>query len=151
MRKTPVRDRLLAKVVIDQDSDCWVWTGSRSGVGLYGQIRVNGRLRYVHRVSYEEHVGPIPEDQQLDHVKSRGCVTTLCVNPAHLEPVSAAENHARSTAPGAYTARHGVCPRGHEQTPENTYITPSTGDRQCHACMKAARRSWRNRTKESTS
>lgn len=29
------------------------------------------------------------------------------------------------------------CPQNHEYTPENTYIVPSTGHRQCRACVKA--------------
>jgi len=31
------------------------------------------------------------------------------------------------------------CVEGHEFTPENTYITPSTGHRKCRACQKARR------------
>lgn len=36
-------------------------------------------------------VGPIPADHDIDHV----CGNSLCVNPAHLEPVTPHENRRR--------------------------------------------------------
>jgi hypothetical protein len=68
---------------------CWVWLGSRSPEG-YGRIGV----AYAHRISYERHVGPIPEDLHIDHL----CRNKTCVNPEHLEPVTQAENQRRATA-----------------------------------------------------
>jgi FixJ family two-component response regulator len=42
----------------------------------------------AHRWSYEEHVGPVEEGMFIDHL----CRVRECVNPAHLEPVTHAEN-----------------------------------------------------------
>lgn len=72
---------------------CWVWQGTGTKTG-YGQISVEGSQRYAHRVSYELHVGPIPDGLQIDHL----CRNTSCVNPAHLEPVTGAENTRRAFA-----------------------------------------------------
>jgi hypothetical protein len=40
----------------------------------------------------------------------------------------------------ARAASHTHCKRGHERTPENTYIKPSTGYRTCLACVEHQRR-----------
>ena len=48
-------------------------------------------MQYAHRVIYEAEVGPIPEGMELDHT----CNVRACVNPAHGEPVTPAENRRR--------------------------------------------------------
>jgi hypothetical protein len=50
-------------------------------------------MRYAHRVVYEILVGPIPSGLQLDHI----CSVPWCVNPDHLEPVTAKENTRRGS------------------------------------------------------
>lgn len=75
------------KVDRRSDSECWPWLAYRNAKG-YGQVSVNGTVRPAHRVAYELLVGPIPADLTLDHL----CRNTGCVNPVHLEPVTASEN-----------------------------------------------------------
>ncbi len=79
------RERVEAR--IDRSGDCWVWTGSRSSAG-YGQVWSGGTNRGVHRIMYEQLVGPIPEGPVIDHL----CRNPSCCTPAHLEPVTTAEN-----------------------------------------------------------
>lgn len=76
-----VAERLDART--DKSGDCWVWTGARNDRG-YGQMAVNRRMRDVHRLSYEVHVGPIPEGLVVDHM----CRNTACLRPAHLQAVT---------------------------------------------------------------
>lgn len=83
-------DRLLVKVVVDIQTRCWVWHGSRTCRG-YGKLRDAAKSRSAHRVSYELFVGPIPEGLELDHL----CRHPACVNPDHLEPVTRLENQRR--------------------------------------------------------
>lgn len=71
-------------------SPCWVWQLYKVGAG-YGRMTVAGRQVLAHRHYYEQHVGPIPEGLELDHL----CRVRCCVNPAHLEPVTHAENQRR--------------------------------------------------------
>lgn len=73
------------------DTPCWIWqlATDKGGYGL--TWAVGGIGKCAHRVYYERHVGPIPEGLQLDHL----CRVHSCVNPAHLEPVTAAVNSQR--------------------------------------------------------
>jgi hypothetical protein len=52
---------------------------------------VDGEKCYSHRVYWERENGPIPEGLQIDHL----CRNPGCVNPAHLELVTNAENTQR--------------------------------------------------------
>lgn len=114
--------------------DCIVWTGytDKDGYGKYNTIA-------AHRFAYEERVGVIPSGLQIDHL----CRVRSCVNPKHLEPVTAYENQRRS--PYSNISRKD-CRRGHEFTKENTYITPKN-KRQCRKCNLEANRKYR-RTKQ---
>lgn len=80
-----LRERVEAR--IDRSGDCWVWTGVRSGGG-YGQVWSRRGMLLVHRYVYEQLAGPIPQGLVLDHL----CRNPSCCNPAHLEPVTTAEN-----------------------------------------------------------
>ena len=125
---TKLAKRLLAKVTHD-GSGCWVWKANRHYLG-YGRIQVEGSSRYAHRVSYELFVGPIPEGLTIDHL----CRNRSCVNPKHLEPVTHAEDMARS-APATKTH----CKNGHPLSGPNLYVNATSGRRQCRACMVVAR------------
>lgn len=82
-------DRFFAKV--EKTNDCWLWRAATTvGYGVFK--RATKVLVYAHRWSYEHHVGPIPEGLHIDHL----CRVRACVNPAHLEPVTLAENNRRA-------------------------------------------------------
>lgn len=70
----------------ERPSECWIWPGGK--VRGYGSVSIGGRHWYVHRLSYTTHVEPIPDGLDIDHK----CFTPACFNPAHLEPVTRAEN-----------------------------------------------------------
>ena len=128
-------DRFWARV--EKGDGCWLWTGARSGNG-YGCMRVEGKVHSVHRLSYEWHIGPIPDGFTIDHVRERGCVSRLCVNPDHLEAVTNRENILRSDSACAINARKTHCDRGHEFTEENTKVRPH--GRECRACAAMMQR-----------
>jgi hypothetical protein len=112
-----------------QQSGCWLWTGTTTRKG-YGMFWPTAKATPAHRWSYEHFVGPIPEGLQLDHL----CRVRNCVNPEHLEPVTAKENQIRSPFnPEARTH----CPRDHEYTPDNTYVYQ--GRRSCRACARVSK------------
>ncbi len=85
----PVADRFWEKV--DATGDCWEWLGSRHSKG-YGWFRMGSQMKKAHRVAWVLLIGPIPDGLTLDHL----CLNPPCVNPDHLEPVTAAENTRRA-------------------------------------------------------
>jgi hypothetical protein len=91
---------------------------------------------YVHRWMYENFVGPIPADLQLDHL----CRNARCINPEHLEAVSPRENILRGQGPSAQAARRTHCPRGHELIGENLTHRRNRTDRECRLCKNLLRR-----------
>ena len=111
---------------------CWRWTGNLNGSG-YGQYSAGGYNVLAHRMSYEIHVGPIPDGFTIDHL----CRNHWCVNPAHFEVVTARENTLRGEGPTALNARKTHCKWGHEFTPENTYRRGN--HRYCRACWARRR------------
>ena len=116
--------------VVKRSSGCWTWTGRADSFG-YGRISIEGRYTGAHRFAYETFVGPVPEGLELDHL----CRTRLCVNPAHLEPVTHAENMERARVARTH------CRHGHPVTEENTYTSPTTGHRSCRVCRQERRKS----------
>ena len=78
---------------------CHYWLGARSrGQGNrkhYGSFRVGGRVVRAHRFAAEVLGGKTcPEGFHRDHT----CGFSMCVNPDHIEIVTAEENQSRKMA-----------------------------------------------------
>ena len=129
--------RFLSKVKIV--GSCWEWQAYVQQNG-YGQFGVNNKVEYSHRVSYTIFKGDIPLGLDLDHL----CRNHKCVNPDHLESVTRKENSRR----GENWQRNKThCKRGHEYTPENTYVQPSSKARICKICKRITRKESKLRCK----
>lgn len=121
--------RFESKVERSKDG-CWIWLpGARAG--RYGLFWIGDQEYVAHRVSASlagllDH--PDAETLTIDHVKARGCVSTLCVNPDHLELVTDAENKSRR--------RTETCVRGHARV---------AGRRTCQPCNTIIQRRLRAR------
>jgi len=114
---------------------CWEWTGSGTLNG-YGQISVDDRKWYVHRLAWTLLRGPIPRGMVIDHL----CRNHACFNPDHLRVVTQRENLLSSplTRPAIHAAKP-CCPRcGGPYTIKR--IGPRT-QRYCRACQNERARS----------
>lgn len=132
---SPIDARFDSKV--QKTEPCWLWTGFVDKAG-YARLRAGGRdtpVLYAHRYSYERFVGPIPAGHTIDHVRARGCLHKHCVNPAHLEPVTNAENIRRS--PASTIVNEGKCRRGHD-IQEHGYRRKD-GRFNCNECRRERR------------
>lgn len=114
---------------------CWEWTGAKTSGG-YGQFWVKPLKVVSHRFAYEQLVGEIPDDLQLDHL----CRNRACVNPQHLEPVTQQVNILRGFSIATANRLKTHCPHGHPYSAENTYIHPKNNGRICRACARARSR-----------
>ena len=131
--------RFKSKFVVDLKTGCWLWQACYDKDG-YGIFRVSGKNVRAPRYSYEQSVGPIPEDLQIDHYRMNpgprnAPCSKACVNPAHLEVVTCQTNILRGEGRAAVNAKKTHCSAGHAYTKRNTYIDPS-GKRQCRECHR---------------
>lgn len=128
-------ERFWTKVDRRGPDECWPWQGSTDG--RYGEFWADGRKTKAHRVAWELANGrPFPEGLHACHT----CDNPPCVNPEHIFPATHQENLQDAERKGRLDHRGSSlrthCRRGHEFTPENTYVT-TKGHRRCRTCWKA--------------
>lgn len=163
-RTSPKRYASVADAFADRtapNGTCIQWIGPTNVEG-YGRLSHGGQTFQAHRVAYESVNGRVPAGMFLDHTchtdaAARGdcaggptCLHRSCVNPDHLEPVTALVNTMRSPmAPAAVNAAKTMCIHGHPFDSENTH-TDKDGKRHCRACCRVRDRKRRARTAAAT-
>jgi len=112
----------------EPNTGCWLWLGDLSRDGY---ARHNGRM--VTRILWRQIHKHLPNDWQVDHK----CCVRSCVNPNHLEAVTAQENiyriHERK---GVKVCRDpDTCMYGHSMLdPKNVLKRSDAGTVRCRTC-----------------
>lgn len=111
-RKSSVEERFWKRVWIGGEDDCWPWRKklNDAGYGIFSDGSVASR---AHRVSWTIKHGPIPSGLIVRH----RCDIRSCVNPAHLELGTQADNVNDMMDRKRHGSRKRThCRRGHEVT-----------------------------------
>jgi hypothetical protein len=116
-------------------SACWTWRHRLNREG-YGRVTRKGKVMLAHVAMYEQELGPVPAERELDHL----CRVPACVNPDHLEPVTHAENVRR----GLHSGLKRTCANGHPWVPEN-WASNGPGRKCCLICKRERERRRANR------
>ena len=125
---------------------CIHFTGPTRTKDGYGKMRLSPGQpeQMAHRIAYEDAHGTVPEGMQVGHIchdravadgtcpGGPECQHRRCCNPDHLEAQSPSEN---TLAQNHHARNRTHCPRGHEYSPENTYVGPD-GKRRCRTCKR---------------
>jgi hypothetical protein len=113
-----------------KSGDCWLWRGylDRDGYGTFFFRRLNRR---AHRVAWFGSKGDLKEGLVINHT----CRNRHCVNPQHLQAITASENTMRDSSSAGYVnSQKTTCPRGH------AYDRFYSGQRVCSTCEAEKKR-----------
>ena len=137
--KTSFMERFWSRV--EKTDSCWNWTGGKLTNGYGYLLGPSDGRKLAHRFVYEQLVGPIPEELQIDHL----CRNRVCVNPEHLEPTTQRINILRGMSPTAVNAWKTECILGHPFAGANLYMRPDGGGRVCRTCHTLRRERYATR------
>ncbi len=131
---TPPFGRVMAMTT--RDGECLVFTGTRTPDG-YGRVSIENKGKaYAHRVTWEEHNGPIPDGLVVRH----SCDNPPCVNIEHLL-IGTHKDNAKDRDERRRGAQSGAthCKYGHPFDEENTRFSRA-GRRICRTCNRRQKR-----------
>ncbi len=124
-----VEERFWRKVKIS-DNGCWEWMAfTRYGYGRFGIAST--KVVQAHVWAYQRYVGSYPQNWLLHHK----CRNTRCVNPLHLEPLTASKHLKLSANASAVNRLKTHRSKGHLLSGKNVRID-GKGWRFCLECRR---------------
>lgn len=148
--------RFEARYIPEPNTGCFLWLGNPINSG-YGLISFRHHNELAHRAAWLFSNGPIPGNLWVLHK----CDVKLCVNPRHLFLGTNSDNQKDAIQKGVKVGvfyhhekqkMKSCCLRGHDLTPQNTFLQFKNGKpigrkcRKCHADLERKRRSERNQS-----
>lgn len=114
---------------------CHIFIGAKSNG--YGYVCVNGTMKGVHVVVWEQKHGPVEDGKDVDHQ----CRVRDCCNVDHLRAVTHQVNTTENVVGIGWQiqAAKTHCKYGHPYDEENTYHKPN-GARACRICRRAEKK-----------
>ena len=86
-RRDRIRAKIMARVEVDPNTGCWIWTGPTSGSKGrgkdYPRMSLDGQTVAVHIAMWTNEHGYIPGKKELDHV----CRNRRCIRPDNRDHV----------------------------------------------------------------
>ena len=140
VKRIPVVDRILARILIDPTTGCWVWQGALvkgyGYVSAWSEDQERWVRRYTHVVMWEHSHGPVPAGKVLDH----RCENPPCCNPDHLFVNERVANILRTSRMVNHVShRENRCKRDHPLVGANVRWKKN-GTRCCRTCDKLRKR-----------
>lgn len=135
-------ERLVVDLAL-QPNGCLEWNGSRTRG--YGQFTLARMVYKTHRLAWELAFGPIPDGMAVCHYcDNPPCCQTQPTEgypKGHLFLGTRKQNSADMIAKGRHFNQSKThCKNGHEFTPENTFVRPASGYRNCVTCRRESQR-----------
>lgn len=132
--------KVMSKIIVDTETNCWNWIGSRSG--RYSDFYLDNKKMAAHRLMYFIFNFELDDSLSIDHL----CRNTHCVNPKHLEQVTHRENVLRGVGPTAINSKKDACKNGHKFSGEKIRVFKNS--RKCLTCKSDYDRKYNEKNKE---
>ena len=116
----PLIDRLMARVIPEPNSGCWLWTGGMNGRGYGIAFMPGGRKALAHRAMLVASGRELSANDVVCH----RCDVTCCVNPDHLFVGTQADNLHDMVKKGRHGKSYAIPPEWRVKIKDDT-ITPN--------------------------